>query len=191
MLEHKLVHEAVRLLIAAITCWGIGCAGASSNRPETDFGLADVALFDNGLDIVDAPVIVEGQRSGAFEQRVGRADLIAAVSIESLSSDLVKRRWAYRLRVRTGDRLKGISSKEMVLRVGDDESGYQSIRIHEDSLLRRPWIAFVKWEADPKSSDLIAHWHLSPDSLAVRNKIEFFLRHRVKNPRAEIELVEP
>jgi hypothetical protein len=56
-------------------------------------------LFDNAVDLVEAPVIVEGEWSGAFERRVGRADLIAVVRVESLSSDLVKRRSAYRLTV--------------------------------------------------------------------------------------------
>jgi len=179
------------VLIAAIACWGVGCAGASSNVPTTDFQPSDVSLFDNAVDLVDAPVIVEGQWSGAFERRVGRADLIAAVQVDSLSSDLVKRRSAYRLTVKVRDRLKGSSSTEIVLRVRDDQIGYQSVRVNEDRLLHSPFVAFIKWEAVTGSPELIAHWHLSPDSAAVRDKIEFFLRQPVRDSHTEVEVVEP
>jgi hypothetical protein len=174
------------VLIAAIACWGFGCAGASSNAPASDFRPSDVALFDNAVDLVEAPVIV-----GAFERRVGRADLIAVVRVDSLSSDLVKRRSAYRLTVRVRDRLKGSSGKELVLRVEDDEPGYHTVRVNEDRLLHDPFVAFIKWEADSESAELIARWHLSPDTEAVRDKIEFFLRQPVRDTHTEVEVVEP
>jgi hypothetical protein len=176
------------VLIAAIACWGIGCAGASSNAPASDFRPSDVALFDNAVDLVEAPVIIEGDWTGAFEQRVRRADLIAVVRIDALGSDFVKRRSAYRLTVRVKNRLKGSSSKEIVLSVRDDESGYPSVRANEDRLLHDPFIAFIKWEAAPEPPELIAHWHLSPDSDAVRAKIDFSLRQPVKDGQTEVEV---
>jgi len=148
-------------------------------------------LFDSAVDLVEAPVIVEGQWSGAFERRVGRADLIAVVQVDSLSSDLVKRRSAYRIAVRVKGRLKGSSSKEIVLRVRDDEPGYQSVRANEDWLLHNPSVAFIKWEAEPGSPELTAHWHISPDSDAVRDKVEFLLRQPAKDPHTEVEVIEP
>ncbi len=183
--------DAVRVLSAAIACFGIGCAGASSNAPRTDFRPSDVALFDNAVDLVEAPVIVEGEWSGAFERRVGRADLIAVVRVDSLSSDLVKRRSTYRISVRVEERLKGSSASEIALRVRDDEPGYPSVRVNEDRLLHNPLVAFVKWEDGPESSERIAHWHLSPDSDAVRDKIAFFLRQPARDTHTEVEVVEP
>ena len=181
----------MRVLIAAIACWGVGCAGASSNAPTTDFQASDASLFDNAVDLVEAPVIVEGEWSGAFERRVGRADLIVAVRVESLSSDLVKRRSAYRIAVRVEAWLKGSSSKEIVLRVRDDEPGYQSIRVNEDRILHDPFVAFLKWEAGSESPKLTPHWHLSPDSDAVRDKVQFFLHQPVRDSHTEVEVVEP
>ncbi|MGB8222542.1 MAG: hypothetical protein WCF10_08135 [Polyangiales bacterium] len=181
----------MRVLIAVVVCWGIGCASTSSNVPSSDFRSTDVALFDDAIDLVDAPVIVEGQWTGGFERRVSRADLIAAVHVGSLSSDLVKRRSAYRLNVKVGERLKGSSSHEIVLRVRDDDPGYESIRVNEDRLLSHPWIAFVKWEADSKSPELIAHWHLSPDSPAVRDKVDFLLRHPTTGPSIQHDVADP
>jgi len=181
----------VRLLIAAIVCWGVGCAGVSSNAPAADFQPADLSLFDNAVDLIEDPVIVEGEWRSVFERRVARADLIGVVRVDSLSSDLIKRRSAYRLIVRVSDWLKGSSSKEIVLRVRDDEPGYQTVRINEDRLLREPFIAFVKWTADSDSSERTARWHLSPDSEAVRSKINFSLHQQVKGAETEVEVVEP
>jgi len=180
----------VRVLIAAIACWGIGCVGAASNVPVTDFRASDVSLFDNSVDLVAAPVIVEGE-SGAFERRVARADLVASIRVQSLHSELIKHRSAYRLTVKVKDRLKGASTKELELRVSDSEPGYRSVAVNEDRLLADSFVAFVKWEADPGSPKPIAHWHLSPDSGAVRDKIDYVLRRPAPDPHTEVEVVEP
>jgi hypothetical protein len=111
--------------------------------------------------------------------------------VGSLSSDFVSRRSAYRLTVKVKNRLKGSSSKEIVLRVDDDEPGYESVRSNEDRLLQDSFVAFVKWAADPESAEPIARWHLSPDSDAVREKIDYFLRHPMKDVRTEVEVLEP
>lgn len=166
----------MRVLIAVIACWGIGCAAVASNTPATGFRPSDVDLFDNAVDLVEVPVIVEGDWSGAFERRVRRADLVAVVKIDSLSNDFVSRRSAYRLIVKVKKRLKGSSTKELVLRVSDEEPGYETVQVNEDRLLHKPFVAFIKWEVVPGSPDLIAHWHLSPDSDEVREKVDFSLR---------------
>jgi hypothetical protein len=158
--------------------------------PVTEFRATDVALFDNSVDLVAAPVIVEGE-SGAFERRVGRADLIASIRVQTLRSELIKHRSSYRLTVRVKDRLKGESARDLELRVTDDEPGYRSVELNEDRLLRDSFIAFVKWETAPKSPELVAHWHLSPDSAAVRDKIDYVLRRPAPDPHTEVEVVEP
>lgn len=180
----------MRALITAIACVGIACAGASSNTAVTDFRPTDAALFDNAVDLISEPVIVEGEH-GAFERRTARADLVAAIRVQSLHSEFVKRRSAYRLDVKVKDRLKGESTKELVLRVSDDEPGHRSVELHEDRLVHDPFIAFIKWEAVSGSPDLVAHWHLSPDSQAVRDKIEHVLRRPPPDPHTEVEVVEP
>lgn len=159
--------------------------------PAPDFRPSDAPLFDNAVDLVEAPVIVEGEWTGAFERRVGRADLIAVVRVGSLSSDFVSRRSSYRLTVKVKNRLKGSSSKELLLRVGDDEPGYETVRVNEDRLLEGAFVVFLKWAANPESLEPIGRWHLSPDSDAVREKIDYFLRHPMKDERTEVEVVQP
>ena len=172
----------MRNLTAALACLGIACAGAAANTVVTDYRVSDAELFDNSVDLIAAPVIVEGEWSGVFERRVHRADLIAEVRTQSLSSELIKRRSAYRLDVKVKDRLKGSSARELALRVSDEERGYRTVQVNEDRLLEESFIAFIKWESDPTSPDLIAHWHLSPDSDAVREKVKYWLRHRPPEP---------
>ncbi|MFZ1864310.1 MAG: hypothetical protein WAU39_08825 [Polyangiales bacterium] len=168
----------MRVLIVFIACCTIQCAGTASNSPGSEFRASDAALFDDAVDLVDAPLMIEGTR-GTFERRVARADLIAVVRVESLSSDLVRRRSAYRLAVRIEDRLKGGSARELVLRVEDDEPGYHTVQVNEDRLLRDSFIAFVKWETDAGSSEPVSHWHLSPASDAARDQVQIFLRKPV------------
>ena len=41
------------------------------------------------------------------------------------------------------------------------------------------------------TKELIVHWHLSPDSDAVRDKINYVLRRPATDPHTEVEVVEP
>ena len=181
----------MRALITAIACWGIGCAGATPNAPPVGYRASDAALFDQSLDLVSDPVIVEGQWGGAFERRVARADVIAAVRTDSLVNEVVKRQAAYRLSVEVKEHLKGGSAREILLQVSDQEPGYRSVEDNEDRLLHDGFIAFIKWEAQQGSDGPHAHWHLSPDSLAVRRKIEHVLRLPAPDPNTQVEVVGP
>jgi hypothetical protein len=174
----------VRALIAAIACWGIGCAGATSNVPTSAFRASDASLFDHAVDRVRAPVTVDGELSAAFERRVVRSDFIAIVRVASISSDWVRRRSAYRLAMKVKERLKGSWPKELVLIVHDDQPGYESVKSNEDRLLRDSFVAFLKWENQAGDSERIAHWHLSPDSDAVREQIDYLLGRPASDPNA-------
>ena len=177
--------------MAAIACWGIGCAATTASSPETQFTAGDAILFDNSVDLVWDPIIVEGEWGGAFERRIARADLIAAVRAKSIVTEVVKRRAAYRITVRVGQRLKGDSPDALVLRVRDDQPGHRTVEDSEDQVLHEGFIAFVKWEASEGSEERIPHWHLSPDSPAVRAKIDRGLRPPEPDPNTEVEVVAP
>ena len=180
----------MRLLIAVVACVGVGCAGSASNVSTTAFRPSDVELFDNAVDLVEVPVIVEGDWSGDFERRVGRADVIAVVRVNAISNDFVNRRWAYRLTAKVRKRLKGTSSRELTLRVSDGERGYDSVRVNEDRLLENPFVVFVKWEGDPETGELIAHWHFSPDTDEVREKVNYSLRQPAQEVSGELRTAE-
>ena len=173
------------MLLAVIAGFAIGCASRSSNAPPSEFTASDAALFDDAVDLAESPVIADDVW-GPFAHRVGRADLIAVIRVESLSSDLVRRRSAYRIAVRIEERLKGDHATDLILRVEDQQPGYRTVQANEERLLRDPFIAFIKWETETGSSEApVSRWHLSPASEEARQQVERLLREPVRNGSSE------
>ena len=163
---------SVALLLVAT-----GCGGSRKHVVVADFRPGDEEVFDDALDLVASPAIVEGEWGGDFERRVDRADLIAVVEIETLRSNVnLDRRTTYLLSAGVREALKGRAVRDLVLQVGDHKAGFDTVRANEDRLLRDPFVAFVKWQHGSAPSELRARWHLSPASLGVREKIAFLLR---------------
>ncbi|MDH3201492.1 MAG: hypothetical protein OEM15_11425 [Myxococcales bacterium] len=181
----------MRVLAMGAVCALLGCATGSSTVSTVEFAAEDRFLFDNAVDLVDKPAIVESEWRGEFERRVIRADIIAVIKIESLSSDEDRRGSSYRLTARVIDRLKGHSARELILRAHDDQPGFQSVRVNEDRLLRDPFVAFIKWENDAEAELPVPRWHLSPDSPAVRDKVAFFLSPPSGDDRTRVEVLGP
>ena len=178
------------LILVAIACGGIGCARGAANVPATAYQPTDARLFDHSVDFVETPVIVEGEWRGAFEQRVVRADLIAAVRVESSVAETVKRQSALRIAVRVTDRLKGESTRNIELRVDDTQASFSTVEDHEQRILNERWIAFIKWEAVEGAAP-IPHWHLSPDTAEVRAKIDYLLSSPPPDPNTQVEVIAP
>jgi len=176
--------------IALVVCGGIGCAASTANGPTTAYRASDAPLFDHSVDFVETPVIVEGEWRGEFEQRVVRADLIAAVRVQSSVAEIVQRHSAFRITVRVYDRFKGQSSKEIELRVDDEQPSYATVEDYEQRILRDPWIAFIKWEASNAGDGPVPHWHLSPDTPEVRAKIDYLLSTPPPDPNTQVEVIE-
>jgi hypothetical protein len=179
------------LVLAALSCWGIGCSRGATNVPTTAFLPTDAPLFDHSVDFVEAPVIVEGGWRGEFERRVDRADLVAAVRATSSVAEVVKRSSALRITVRVDERFKGASDRDIELRVDDDQPSFGTVEDSEQRILRDPWIVFIKWETVEGESDLVPRWHLSPDTPEVRAKIDYLLSAPPPDPNTQVEVIEP
>ena len=177
----------------AIASLGVGCAGATSNvsPPATAYRPSDAPLFDHSVDFVERPAIVEGEWRGTFEKRVARADLIAAVRVQSLVAEIVQRRAALRITVRVQERFTGASDEEIELRVADDQPSYVTVEDNEKRILRRPWVAFIKWEDTEGRDGPVPHWHLSPDTPEVRAKVDHLLAAPPSDPNTQVEVIEP
>lgn len=181
----------MRALFLAIASLGVGCAGATPTVPATTYQASDAPFFDHSVDFVRSPAIVEGEWRGAFEQRVARADLVAAVRVKSSISEVVQRSSALRITVRVDEKLKGTSDDEIELRVDDDQPSHAVVEDHQQELLRDPWIAFVKWEGVGGGGSPVPHWHLSPDTPKVRAKIDYLLSIPPPDPNTQVEVIEP
>lgn len=153
-----------------------GCGGSRKDVVVADFRPGDEEVFDDAIDLVASPAIVQGEWGGDFERRVDRADLIAVVKIETLRSNVdLDRRTTYRLSAAVRETFKGRTVRELALQVGDHQGGFDTVRVNEDRLLREPFVAFVKWQDGSAPSEVRARWHLSPASLGVREKVAFLL----------------
>lgn len=183
-----------KVLLSVLLFAVVGCAGASSKTSSVpSFDLEDERLFDNGLDEVLAPSIVDAQPDGAFEQRVARADLIALVRIESTNSHVdFEQRTSYLLHTESLSEIRGRLPASLVLRVHDGERGFESIRRSEDDLPGSPWVAFIKWQkVRDGSSELRPRWHLSPNSARVLEKIAFLMHPPPGHAHTEVEVIRP
>ena len=182
---------SVRLWAIAAVGVAIGCARGGSESSTVDLTPEDESAFDNGVDFVERPAIVESEWRGAFERRVTGSDAIAVIEVEALNWDEDFRGGGYRITGKVTDRVKGSVGREIVLRVRDGERGYRSVQAYEDRLLGSSFVVFVKWMRDPDSGSAVPRWHLSPDSPHVRDKVTFFLQVPKGDARTSVQVVPP
>ncbi|MGB5810742.1 MAG: hypothetical protein WBG86_09445 [Polyangiales bacterium] len=167
------------------------CAGGATTAAGVEFTPDDAQAFDNAVDFIDKPAIVESEWRGDFESRVTRSDGIAIIRVTSISGDKDRRGSGYRLTVEVTEVLEGALPTEIVLRVHDDEPGFRSVQANEDRLLGGSFVTFVKWQANEGSGGPIPRWHLSPNSAAVREKVRFFSNPPPGDDRTQVEVVSP
>jgi hypothetical protein len=146
--------------------------------PFTD---ADGALFDNGLDLVSDPRLLEGQWLDTWEdeldRRVSRADVVALVTVRTLRTDVdLDRRQTYRLLTHVDRTYLGEVSDDLSLAVREGETGFGTVRTNERRLLGEQYIAFIKWADD--EGNVRARWHLSPAAEQVALRVRQVLERR-------------
>ncbi|MEM7137293.1 MAG: hypothetical protein AAF500_11975 [Myxococcota bacterium] len=169
----------------------VACGSSAANQASVEFTPKDNLAFDDAVDVIDRPVIVESEWQGQFERRVTHADFIGSVRVESISVDQDRRGAGYRLVARVVETLLGRAPRELALEVHDDQPGFESVRMYEDDLLGGRFIVFVKWQAQADSREVLPRWHLSPDSPGVRDKVRFFLNPGASDGRTEVEVLAP
>lgn len=182
----------MKLLSMALLCVAFGCVSTSSKTSGTppSFALEDERLFDNGLDEVQAPSIVDGLSTGIFEQRVARADSIALVRIQYANAHVdFEHRSSYLLQTETLSSIRGEVPASIVLRVRDGQAGFESIRRSEEDLTGLSWVAFIKWEPVQGASELRPRWHLSPNSTRVLEKIAFLMQSPLENGETQVQVI--
>ncbi|MFG0241330.1 MAG: hypothetical protein ACF8R9_00955 [Phycisphaerales bacterium JB054] len=161
------------------------CAGAQQTVAvvSSPFTIEHEAVFENGIDLVRDPRILEGQWLETWEeqleQRIAMADVVALVTVRTLRTDVdLQRRHTYRLitdvdRVYVGERV----GDELTLIVREGESGFGTVRTNERHLLDNQYLVFLKW-AEDEDGRVRARWHLSPASEQVALRLRAQLRER-------------
>lgn len=171
------------------------CATASPNSVPTTgtpMSAEDRVLFDDGVDFVGDPGVLEGRWrddwSSELDARVTGADVVAYVQVRALRTDLdLERRTTYRLLIDEVDTIVGELPEELALASVEGDGGYITIEGNEDRILEQELVLFLKWEQEAPGAQVRARWHLSPHTEAVTARVEYLAERRrgVSRPQPE------
>lgn len=175
----------VLLMGLGLTACGAGAVAVRVTSPTTP---AELRVFDHGVDLVDDPEMLAGQWRESWgeelQNRVGASDLIELVRINSAQATRIPDQGAsYRLDVEPDRALLGEATDvDLVSTEGD--GGYVSIDRNQTRLLSTDFVLFIKWyRADDGTT--VAHWHLSPATPAVVQRVTFLLERRRAVPESQ------
>lgn len=145
------------------------------------FTAEHAAVFDDGLDLVGDPRMLEGAWIETWERdldlRVSAADVVALVTVRALRTDIdLEQRQTYRLVTHVDRTFLGQVSEDLTLSVVEGQGGFGFIRSNERRLLDEQYIAFVKWFDD--AGTVRARWHLAPATEPVALRVRDLLRSR-------------
>lgn len=165
------------------------CGGGQVERVVTPFTEEHEPIFENGLDLVRDPEGMGGAWLDTWEEeldaRVTHADLVLLVTIQTVRHDTdLDRRDTYRLLVHVDRKLLGDVEEDLMLVVGQDDAGFQTIESNERHLLQQQFIAFIKWQRDDVG-EVHARWHLAPATEAVTERVGELLELRRQVIRRE------
>jgi len=173
-------------LVAALPLLACGGASEPVRTNVEPFTAQHEPLFENGVDMVRDPDALGGGWLGTWEdeldRRVSLADVVALVTIRTLRTDVdLDRRETYRL-VAHADRVylgeEQLADEDLLLSVAEGQGGYGTVQNNERRLLDEQFIAFVKWQRDAESGELVPRWHLSPATESVATRVRSLLEQR-------------
>lgn len=174
---------AVLLLACLLVAAGCGGPAQTVAVVTSPFTAEHEEVFDNGLDLVHDPRILEGAWLETWEDELARradhADVIALVTVQTLRTDLdLDRRRTYRLITRVDRVYLGENvGEELVFIAREGQGGFQTVETNERRLLDGQFIAFLKW-AEDEDGIVRARWHFSPATDQVAQRVRRALRGR-------------
>lgn len=185
----------VRLGTAALLWAALGTVGslpacatqAKPARVTSEFTEEDEVLFDDGIDFVADPAGLEGPWEADWQKelegRVGAADLIVTVTIETIRSDRdLDRRETIHLVAEVNEELLGDAPDDQIdLTVREAQSSFRSVQGHDRRILNQPFVAFVKWREDSRGN-VRPRWHLAPATPSVVKQTRNLVEQRREAP---------
>lgn len=175
-------------ILVAFALGGCG-AGVSAGQEGTIFDETLDDLFDNGVDLIDRPELLDGawseNWSATLKGRSLEADFIALVRVETLRSDVnLDQRTTYRFVVVDEGRLDGAMPKEPNLVTTPNDRGYGLVQSAAQSVLGGKFILFGKYEKASSEGAGAAvsaiprlRFHLSPASIPVMDRVQWLVEN--------------
>lgn len=180
------VSLAAALFLAPLTA----CGGPSTPVVIAPLSAEQEVLFENGVDYIDDPTLLEGSWLDSWEteidRRVSTADFVAFVRIATLRTDVdLERHETYRLIAHVDSLRFGDSRSddiELVSREGTP--GFGTVRGNDARILNQRFVLFARWTQAEPGGPLEARWHLSPASERVVRRVNSLVEAR-RSPDAE------
>ncbi len=177
----------LRTLVASVVIASLAACGSSAPRiVATPMTSAQGVVFENGVDYIDDPALLEGSWLETWEQevdlRVRTADVVAYVRISTLRTDTdLERNETHRLvahidTLRLGEGVSDGDELELVVREGDP--GFDTVHNQDPRILNQRFVAFVKWTQESEGMPIVARWHLSPASERVVRRVNSLVEAR-------------
>lgn len=176
-----------RIAVAAIVLALLGCGSAPVAHVSSPFTTSDATVFDQGVDFVDDPDILEGHWSEDWTRdlhhRMGSADLVETVHIVSLRVNTQPdQEPTYAIDIAPDAALYG-DALDLDLRATTGDAGYSSIDSNQRRLLSGSFLLFVKWTQGADGS-LVAKWHICPASAKITALVRELAASRQAGPHA-------
>lgn len=187
--------------LAGVALSGIALSGCGAAAPEvvvTPMTPEHEVAFENGVDFIDDPRLLEGSWLDTWESevehRVTLSDAIAVVRITTVRHDTdLEHHDSYHLVATVVSVRYGTLSGEVSLGTRQGEVGFGTVAGNDERILTPPadhpdhFILFLKWTRD-ESGSLVARWHLSPAGTAVVQRVNSLieLRRRDSEERRRI-----
>jgi hypothetical protein len=163
------------LLLSTLLALASGLPACGSSTPQvvvTPMTPDDESAFENGVDFIDDPSLLEGSWLDAWEadieHRVTLADAIAIVRITTVRRDTdLERHDTYHLVASVESVRMGTLSGDLSLAAREGDTGFGTLVGNDDRLLTPPadhpdhFVLYVKWTRDEAGS-LVPRWHMSP-----------------------------
>jgi hypothetical protein len=170
-------------VVFALLCgiFGLGC-GAGSKQGTTPAQLSpdDSRLFEQGVDFIAKLDGLEGRWREDWDrdlqQRVGAADLVALVTVNTLRTDTdPEQRVTHHVVARVDRVVSGEApGEEIELSVKEGAAGFATVDQALTHLAEQQFVAYVKWLRG-EGGRSVPYFHLSPASEQVLAETEGYV----------------
>jgi hypothetical protein len=189
------VNRSSIFLLGLVSALLVACGGPSKTtpaRPTSPFTATDLKLFDDGVDLVSDPDGLGGKWADDWNvemrERVGRSDLIALVTVNTLLSDTdPEGHVAHRLVVQVDKTMRGMPpSNEINLSSLDSSVGFPTVDSNKTRLLHMRLLALLKW-VEEEDGSVSSHFHLASAADTIVSRVQSHIERDTPQDRTLTE----